>query len=185
MLRAGDQLDLGPRLGVRGRVVRAPADPSTEPLDVEFVFEGKRRGPPRHLHPRQSDEFTVIEGDLRVFDGRRWRDLTAQDRLTIPAGTVHTLRNPGREPVRFVNRHLPAHSFGDTLEQLHLLARARKLDSLIHPRAALHLALLFSSYPADIRPPSRVQAAALTAGASLATRLGCRLPPRGPSPTTQ
>ncbi len=183
MLREGDQVDLGPGLGVVGRVVQAPAEPASEPLDVEFVFEGKRRGPPRHLHPRQSDEFTVIEGHLRVFDGRRWRDLSADDKLTIPAGTVHTLRNPGKEPVRFVNRHLPAYSFGDHLEQFHLLARAGKLDSLVHPRAVLHLALLFSSYPADIRAPSRVQAAVLRAGASIARRLGYSLPTRDPSPT--
>ncbi len=183
MLREGDHLDLGPSLGVTGRVVRAPADPAREPLDVEFVFEAKRRGPPRHLHPRQSDEFTVIEGHLRVFDGRRWRDLGPEDRLAIPAGTVHTVRNPGKGPVRFVNSHLPAYSFGDHLEQFHLLARAGKLDSLGNPRAALHLALLFSSYPADIRAPSRVRAAALTAGASIARRLGYSLPTGDPSPT--
>ncbi len=182
MLREGDQLDLGPKLGVRGRVVRTPAEPAAEPLDVEFVVEGGRRGPPPHLHPRQSDEFTVIEGDLRVFDGQRWRDLGAEDRVAIPAGTVHTFRNPGKEPVRFVNRHLPAYSFGDLLEQFHVLARTGKLDSLAHPRAALHLALLFSSYPADIRAPSRIRAAALTAGASIATRLGYTLPRRDPSP---
>lgn len=183
MLREGDQVDLGRRLGVKGRVVHAPGDPASEPLDVEFVFEGKRRGPPRHLHPRQSDEFTVIEGHLRVFDGRRWRDLGAEDRLVIPAGTVHTLRNPGKEPVRFLNRHLPAHSFGDHLEQLHLLARAGKLDSIVHPRAVLHLALLLSSYPADVRAPSGVLAAALTAGAFIARRLGYSLPTSDRSPT--
>ncbi len=183
MLREGDHLDLGPRLGVRGRVVQVPAEPASEPLDIEFVLEAKRRGPPRHLHPRQSDEFTVIEGNLRVFDGQSWRNLGAEERLAIPAGTVHTFRNAGKEPVRFLNRHVPAHSFGDHLEQFHLLARLGKLDSLVHPRALLHLALLFSSYPADIRAPSRVRTAALKAGASIARRLGYSLPTGDPSPT--
>ncbi len=85
--------------------------------------------------------------------------------------------------MRFVNRHLPAHSFGDLLEQLHLLARAGKLDSLVDPRAALHLALLFSGYPADIRAPSRLRAAPLVGGAAIARWLKYSLPARNSAPS--
>jgi quercetin dioxygenase-like cupin family protein len=69
-------------------VVRAELDPG---LSV-----------PRHTHP--GDEISyVLEGEAEVLiDGEPPRLVKAGEAFVIPAGKVHSARNPGRAPLRFV-----------------------------------------------------------------------------------
>ena len=53
--------------------------------------------PPAHLHPQQSEHFTVVQGEMWCLVDGVETTLRAGDTLDVPAGSVHQLRNPGAE----------------------------------------------------------------------------------------
>lgn len=53
--------------------------------------------PVAHLHPRQSERFTVLQGEMWCLVDGVETTLRAGDTLDIPAGSVHQMRNPGAE----------------------------------------------------------------------------------------
>lgn len=75
--------------------------------------------PPEHLHPNQTETFTVEEGALLFrMDGEE-RRLEAGHSISLPAGTVHTICNPDEERravARWVTR--PALRTGEFFEAL-------------------------------------------------------------------
>jgi mannose-6-phosphate isomerase-like protein (cupin superfamily) len=50
-------------------------------------------GPDPHFHRAMSEAFYVLEGVVRLFDGRRWREAGPGDFLYVPPGGVHAFRN--------------------------------------------------------------------------------------------
>jgi mannose-6-phosphate isomerase-like protein (cupin superfamily) len=51
--------------------------------------------PPAHLHPHQSERFSVLQGEMWcLLDGVE-TTLRAGDTIDIPAGSVHQMRNRG------------------------------------------------------------------------------------------
>ena len=54
-----------------------------------------RTGPPEHLHPDESESFTLVEGALEAWVDGRPVHLERGVRVTIPAGSNHRFRNPG------------------------------------------------------------------------------------------
>jgi quercetin dioxygenase-like cupin family protein len=55
-------------------------------------------GPDPHFHTTFSESFYVLDGVVRLGDGRRWRDATAGDYLYVPEGGVHAFRNDSDAP---------------------------------------------------------------------------------------
>ena len=51
--------------------------------------------PIAHLHPNQSEHFTVLEGEMWCRVDGVERTLRAGDTVDVPAGSVHQMRNPG------------------------------------------------------------------------------------------
>jgi mannose-6-phosphate isomerase-like protein (cupin superfamily) len=52
-------------------------------------------GPPPHIHTKEDEFFTVLEGEFEMFDGGAWHPLdTSQAAFTL-RGNAHTFRNRG------------------------------------------------------------------------------------------
>ena len=51
--------------------------------------------PIAHLHPNQSEHFTVLQGEMWCRVDGVERTLRAGDTIDVPAGSVHQMRNPG------------------------------------------------------------------------------------------
>ncbi len=64
-------------------------------------------GPPLHTHERICDMFYVLDGVLEMEIDGRTLELGPGSFACAPPGTVHTFRNPGSEPVRFLNFNTP------------------------------------------------------------------------------
>ena len=75
---------------------------------IDFELAAESAGPPPHLHERLTDSFFVLEGTLTVLLGEEEHEAPAGSHVVVPPGNVHTVSNPGAEPVRFLNVIAPS-----------------------------------------------------------------------------
>jgi mannose-6-phosphate isomerase-like protein (cupin superfamily) len=52
-------------------------------------------GPPPHVHSREDEFFTVLEGEYEIFDGTTWHPVAASENTFTLRGNPHTFRNRG------------------------------------------------------------------------------------------
>jgi mannose-6-phosphate isomerase-like protein (cupin superfamily) len=64
-------------------------------------------GPPPHLHHREDETFYVIEGEMEFLVGDDTVGAGAGSFVHIPKGTMHTFKNVGVAPARFVVTVIP------------------------------------------------------------------------------
>jgi mannose-6-phosphate isomerase-like protein (cupin superfamily) len=64
-------------------------------------------GPPPHLHHREDETFYVIEGEMEFLVGDDTVGAVAGSFVHIPKGTMHTFKNVGVAPARFVVTVIP------------------------------------------------------------------------------
>ncbi len=69
-------------------------------VKFECLMSGKVVVPP-HLHKDCDEEFTAIEGILNIKVGKNVYHLEPHNRIKVPKGEVHTLKNPSKETIRF------------------------------------------------------------------------------------
>jgi mannose-6-phosphate isomerase-like protein (cupin superfamily) len=82
--------------------------PDGENLVVDSWLEPGGVLPP-HLHPRQEEHWSVVDGEVEVLVGRSKRMLRPADgELPVPPGTRHGLRNRGDRTVHARCRVIPA-----------------------------------------------------------------------------
>lgn len=65
---------------------------------LEVVTEPGVPGPPPHRHYRFSEFFYVADGALEIMVGDTWQRVERGGSLSVPAGVVHTFRNPAARP---------------------------------------------------------------------------------------
>jgi len=107
MASAGDILE-NPFTGQNLTFRRTAADTGGELLEVESNWSQPGQEPPQHYHPRQEEHFEVLEGELRARIGGTEHTVGAGETLAVPAGTPHSMWNPGPGPARAVWQTRPA-----------------------------------------------------------------------------
>ena len=169
-------MDFNPTVGmlIEGA---APEDPETEPWRVAMIFAPGMGGPPLHLHPHQEESFEVQAGILDVFIDGHWREIQAGERVTVPAGVPHTVRNLHPVEMRAINVHAPALDFPHYMAALHELVHSGKVRALPpkDPRSVIYLAMLFAAHNrslTSLKPPHRL----MRILGFLGRRLGYKLP---------
>ena len=55
-------------------------------------------GPEPHFHRTIAESFYVLEGTVKIYDGREWRPCTPGDFVHVPPGGIHGFRNESGEP---------------------------------------------------------------------------------------
>lgn len=139
-----------------------------EVVEVEFEFPPGAPGPPPHRHPRQVEEWEVLDGTLNVHIGGERRTLREGERASIPPGTVHTFKNESSSVVRVRDVHRPGLGFDEYVATLGRLAEAGKLRSLRDPRAAIYLSMVWR----DHREMQVADSAVLRAATTVLARVG-------------
>jgi mannose-6-phosphate isomerase-like protein (cupin superfamily) len=99
------EVELAPT-GERFRFRSDPADITRLAFDFHVAPGGGV--PDRHQHARQSETFRCLHGTLDVDVHGETRQLHPGDELTLPAGTVHSLRNAGDAEVHCEVEYRPA-----------------------------------------------------------------------------
>ncbi len=127
-------------------ITKAARDTRGERTEMEFTLPPRNVSPPPHVHPRQFDEFEVLEGTLELMQDGRWRSYGEGEAVSVPPGTLHTFRNRSDAPVRAKGVHRPAVRFEEYLEHIHRLMSARGITSGKDPRVAIYLSMLTLEY---------------------------------------
>jgi quercetin dioxygenase-like cupin family protein len=131
-----------------------------ERTEMEFTLPPGNVSPPPHVHPRQFDEFEVLEGTLEVMQDGHWHAYGPGEAVSVPPGTLHTFRNRSDAPVRATGVHRPAMRFEQYIEHISRLMRARGITSGKDPRVAIYLSMLTLEY-ADTVVSARMRERAL------------------------
>ena len=169
-----------PVTGERFRFGGRPADPTTDPLEVDLWATADMTPLAEHVHPRQDETFTVNRG--RVELTRRGDDTvrSAGAEVTVEAGTPHTWSNAGDEELHLTVRFEPALETEAFLRDLAALARRGAVKPDGAP-SMLQVAALYDAYGYDLlhlaSPPLRVQKLLFGALAPVARGLGYRARP--------
>ncbi len=60
-----------------------------------WTFGESESGPDPHFHRSISEQFYVLSGDVRLYDGRGWVTARSGDFLHVPEGGIHGFRGSG------------------------------------------------------------------------------------------
>jgi mannose-6-phosphate isomerase-like protein (cupin superfamily) len=163
-------------IGMWWEITQTTADTGGERFEAINVIAPGFSGPPLHLHPCAEESYQVQTGTLDVYLGGQWRQLGPGESVTVPAGAVHSLRNPHEFEVRLLNVHKPALNFERFFRRFHALVAGGRLKLPPKDFASLVLiSMLFVEHEQEIRsakPPQTV----MRVLAMLGRMLGYRLP---------
>jgi len=164
-------------IGMWWEITKSTADTGGERFEAINVVAPGFAGPPLHIHPHAEESYQIQTGILDVCLGGEWRQLGPGQSVTVPAGTVHTLRNPHAVEVRLINVHKPALAFERFFRRFHALVAGGKLKLPPKDFGSLVLvSMLFVDHEQEIKsakPPHTVMRVLALIGRSL----GYRLPP--------
>ncbi len=62
-------------------------------LEMETTYSAHSKEPPAHYHPYQSEEFTILSGELSARINGKLNVLTEGQKLYIPSNTLHSIWN--------------------------------------------------------------------------------------------
>jgi len=129
-----------------------------------------------HVHPYQTEIFTVVEGRLGVKRGREKLELGPGEVAMIDPGTPHKFWNAGETTLRFRAEVRPALQFESLIETMFGLAVDGKTNTRGMPNP-LRLAVVANHHFDVVRlpiVPQSLQKAALVPGALIGRAFGFR-----------
>jgi mannose-6-phosphate isomerase-like protein (cupin superfamily) len=172
----GRVLDFAP-IGMWWEITKTTADTGGELFEAVNVLAPGFAGPPLHIHPHAEESYEVQAGLLDVCVGDQWRQLAPGEKVNVPAGTPHTLKNSHEAEVRLINVHKPALAFERFFRRFHALVSSGRLK--LPPKnlgSVIIISMLFLDHPKEIISvkPSRT---IMRVMAFLGTVLRYELPP--------
>jgi quercetin dioxygenase-like cupin family protein len=175
MIRAGDSI-VNPVTGERLVFELTSHETNGEYTLFDTFVEPGGTVAAAHVHPYQTEIFTVLAGRLGVKRGRERLELGTGDVALIDPGTPHKFWNAGDETVRFRAEVRPALQFESLIETMFGLAADGKTNTKGMP-GPLRLAVIANHHFDVVRLPTIphvVQKLALVPGALLGRAFGYR-----------
>jgi mannose-6-phosphate isomerase-like protein (cupin superfamily) len=173
MIRAGDSI-VNPVTGERLVFELTSHDTGGEYTLFDTFVEPGGAVASAHVHPYQTEIFTVIEGRLGVKRGREKLELAPGEKALIDPGTPHKFWNAGEETLRFRAEVRPALQFESLIETMFALAADGKTNKKGMP-GPLRLAVIANHHFDVVRLPAIphvLQKLALAPGALLGRAVG-------------
>lgn len=153
MARTGDRFHMPD--GSTYHLTRAAAETGGESVEMEFVLPAGCVAPPPHVHPRQVEEYEVLEGSFDVMVDGDWRTLAPGESASVPLGALHTFRNSSGATVRVRNWHRPAERFEDYIERIHRTLRRAGIRRRRDPRIPLLVSMVMLEFEDTLTPGRR------------------------------
>jgi mannose-6-phosphate isomerase-like protein (cupin superfamily) len=175
MIRAGDTL-VNPVTGERLVFELTSHDTQGEYTRFETIVEPGGAVASAHVHPYQTEIFTVNAGTLAVKRGRERLALGEGTRVQIDAGTAHRFWNAGDDTLRFTAEVRPSLEFESLIETMFALAADGKTNRKGMPNPFRLAVIAKHHFDVARLPvvPDVLQRAALVPGALLGRAFGYR-----------
>jgi mannose-6-phosphate isomerase-like protein (cupin superfamily) len=150
LTEAPEKAIFNPVTGLKLDIVRSAGSTGGELLEMVATYPPGSGRPPVHFHPRQEERFLILEGAMKASIEGQTRVLATGDELTLPAGTLHTMWNPGpgRAVVRWQTR--PALQTQRFFETIFSLAERGRLGPTGRPKL-LDLAVIVPRHWQEMR----------------------------------
>jgi quercetin dioxygenase-like cupin family protein len=173
VIRTGDVIE-NPITGESLRFLVAAADTRGEYTRVECTVQPNGAVAAAHIHPYQTETFSVVSGTLKFRVGKETVTANAGDVVTVEPGTTHKFWNDGDAPAVFRCEVRPALSFETLIETMFSLAADGKTNKKGMPNP-LRLAPIAKAHFDHVRlpfPPAGLQRLGLTLAAPVGRMLG-------------
>jgi quercetin dioxygenase-like cupin family protein len=173
MIHAGDTI-ANPVTGERMTFLKTSRQTGGEYVLVEVAVEPNGFVAAAHMHPKQTERFEVVDGEIEFTVGGETVTAGAGEVVVVEPGTAHRFRNVGDTVARFTCEVRPALQFEQLLETMFALAADGKTNRKGMPNP-LRLAVIANAHFDDVRlpfPPVWMQRAGLAAGAPVGRLLG-------------
>jgi quercetin dioxygenase-like cupin family protein len=82
-----------PKTGQQVRFIQTSKETEGELLEMESIFQPNAKEPLPHYHPLQTEDFTILEGEVTVRTNGKIRILKQGDTLHLSRRTVHSMWN--------------------------------------------------------------------------------------------
>jgi mannose-6-phosphate isomerase-like protein (cupin superfamily) len=102
-----------------GLRVKLLADIDELGISETVAESGDFSAPPLHRHPRHTESFYVLEGEMTFTVGDRELRAVTGTWVQVPPGTPHRFAYTGTGEVRFLNLHTPNCGYGAFVRGLH------------------------------------------------------------------
>ncbi|GAB3989550.1 hypothetical protein GCM10028807_14700 [Spirosoma daeguense] len=148
-----------PRTGQNLRFIKTSHDTNGQLLEMESTYRGQSLEPAAHYHPDQTEDFTVLKGELTVQMNGQTTILRSGDTLHIPANTIHSMWNAAKTDAVVNWQVRPALNTETFFEITFGLAADGKVDANGMPAflQTVSLARHFASVFRLAKPPRVVQ----------------------------
>lgn len=150
MAATGDRFELPD--GSVYEVARSESETGGESVEMVFELPPGCIPPPPHVHPRQVEDYEVLEGSFEVMVDGEWRSLERGDTASVPLGALHTFRNRSGALVRVRNWHRPAVRFEDFMERVRDTLDGAGVTRRRDPRIYLFLSMVMLEFEETLRP---------------------------------
>lgn len=156
MPEAGDVI-VNPVTGETITVLQTSEDTGGARLEVELLLRPDAFLPAQHVHPRQEEAFTVLEGAVRFTSGKHVEVVRPGGSHVVPAGTAHGWGPDGDEGARVRIVFTPPGSTAHFFETYFALAREGKVNAkgLANPVRMAQMGSTYDVYLAG--PPIALQ----------------------------
>jgi quercetin dioxygenase-like cupin family protein len=175
-VRPGQTVE-NPVTGERFTFTATAASTDGELLAFDFALRPGGAVPMPHVHPIQTERFTVTAGRMRFRVGRRTVVAEPGDVVVVKPGVAHSFANAGDSEARLHVEVRPALAMEDMFADVVTLAEAGRMNARGMPRSLLDLAVLACAYDREAHAPllgrrgQRVLLAPLVALARLRSRV--------------
>jgi mannose-6-phosphate isomerase-like protein (cupin superfamily) len=123
----------------------APDKPFTS---ITELFPGGES--PVHAHPEQEEMYEVQEGEMEIMLDGEWKTLSAGEKITIPKGTPHAVRNTSEEKAIATNTHSPGLRIGEMLETIQQYIADKKIKGPRGFKNMAYMASIILNYPSEM-----------------------------------
>jgi len=179
MVAVGDEFS-NPRSGERFVWRATAASTAGAFCEFDLFLKGGATVAAPHVHPRQTETFDVVSGDLSLEIAHERRRLRAGERGVVPPGTRHAWGVAGTEPAEVLVRLEPALNIEEFFERFCAIARNGGATRSGVPRNPFRLALFLHDFRAEWAFPEPWQRRLLPPVMALLAALARRF---GVSPT--
>jgi quercetin dioxygenase-like cupin family protein len=151
-IRPGQTVE-NPVTGERFTFTDTASSTDGELLAFDFALRPGGSVPIPHVHPVQTERFTVTAGTMRFRVGLRTVIATAGDVVEVKPGVMHAFANHGEDEARMHVEVRPALAMEEMFADVIAMAQEGRMTRRGMPRNILDLALLARTYDREAHAP--------------------------------